>query len=93
MVENLKSSGWLKNEMEFRQMETMQIDKVHDGPEMDIEEDDVDNEEPYFANPDDKVNSPRITGLTAISIVSTLSRTHQSYPFDYVCKPLICFSL
>ena len=67
MVEHMKFSSWYNDEQDFKQMETMQIEGVHDGPEIDDNE--KDDEEPYFANPDDKVNSPRITGITAISIV------------------------
>ena len=73
MVENTKCSSWYINQQEFRQMETMQIDQVHDGPETGFDDDEIDDEEPYFANPDDKVNSPRITGITAISIVRRIT--------------------
>ena len=73
MVEETNYSSWYVNEQDFRQMETMQIDKVHDGPETGFDDDEIDDEEPYFANPDDKVNSPRITGITAISIVRRIT--------------------
>ena len=73
MVEETNYSSWYVNEQDFRQMETMQIDKVHDGPETGFDDDEIDNEEPYFANPDDKVNCPRITGITAISIVRRIT--------------------
>ena len=73
MVEETNYSSWYVNEQDFRQMETMQIDKVHDGPETGFDDDEIDDEEPYFANPNDKVNSPRITGITAISIVRRIT--------------------
>ena len=86
MVEETNYSSWYMNEQDFRKMETMQIDKVHDGPETGFDDDEIDDEEPYFANPDDKVNSPRITGITAISIVRRITY------FDLNTTCLLIFS-
>ena len=93
MVEETNYSSWYVNEQDFRQMETMQIDKVHDGPETGFDDDEIDDEEPYFANPDDKVNSPRITGITAISIVRRIAYFDLKTLGTYVCTYFFCFRL
>ena len=71
LVESGKEGLWEKDLANYKEMEANQIDECHD----EIEKSDdgsFDVEEPYFANPDD-VYSPRITGLTAISLASPIS--------------------
>ena len=52
----------------FQRIEKTQIDQYHDQEEAD-ETGKEDMEEPYFAHPEDELHSPRITGLTAISLL------------------------
>ena len=71
MVEKGCENKWKSELNEFKKMEAKQIDECHDDDSFDDENDcDIDErDEPYFANPDDKINSPQITALTAISLV------------------------
>ena len=71
MVEKDCENDWKCKLNEFKKMEAKQIDECHDDDSFDDENDcDIDErDQPYFADPDDKINSPRITALTAISLV------------------------
>ena len=61
----------------------MNYEGCHDEFFDENEDSDLDDEEPYYANPDDKIKSPRITGLTCISLVHTYV---QTLPHDRFTK-------
>ncbi len=77
---------WTVTYRQYQDIERLEIDSIHhekttgsdDGNENDEEFD-----EPYYANPEDKLNSARITGFQAISIVN---RYVQTLPTDRFTK-------
>ena len=82
MVDEDEKAKWQEESSSYKRIETSEINAHHD----DVEEDETgkeDVEDPYFADPDDELNSPRITGLTAISI---LVQYVQSLPTDRFTK-------
>ena len=99
LVQSNNESQWIHELKEFKKIEEKQIDECHDGNDFMEEDDDSESdiEEIYFANPNDKINSPRITGLTGISILSSYVQTLPSdrftkltpfYDFEKkVCNP------
>ena len=64
---------WKNDLAKYKKMESKQIDECHDEIENYSDDDKSwsDVEEAYFANPGD-VHSPRITSLTAISLVRSI---------------------
>ena len=80
--EGEQTSQWRKDYENYKMIERMQIDGSHDMFE-DEDDSDLDEEEPYFANPDDKIHSPQITGLTAIGLLHTYV---QTVPHDKFTK-------
>ena len=84
MVEAGEDHGkWKADHGQYQKIEKMQIEKCHYLLESDDEDSDEDDEEPYYVNPDDQTKSPRITGLTATSL---LCRYVQSLPADRFTK-------
>ena len=82
MIESSKVGKMTEELNNFKRIEKTQIDQYHDK----FEEDETgkeDVEDPYFSDPNDQLHSPRITGLTAVSI---LHQYIQTLPVDRFTK-------
>ena len=78
---------WKNDLAKYKKMESKQIDECHDEIENYSDDDKSwsDVEEAYFANPGD-VHSPRITSLTAISLVRSIlifNIFHENYTIPF----------
>ena len=82
MIESSKERTVTDELNSYKRIEKTQIDQYHD----EFEEDETgkeDVEDPYFSDPNDQLHSPRITGLTAVSI---LHQYIQTLPVDRFTK-------
>lgn len=83
MVEAKDLGLWQSELQQYKRIENMQIDNCHDATNDEDDDDKDDDEEVYYSNPQDPLNSPRIYGLTAISI---LGQFVQTLPHDRFTK-------
>ena len=82
MIESYKVETVSEELNSYKRIEKTQIDQYHDEFEEDATgKEDV--EDPYFSDPNDKLHSPRITGLTAVTI---LHQYIQTLPVDRFTK-------
>lgn len=67
--EGAQTSQWRTDNENYKKIERMQIEGSHNELSEENDDSDIDDEEVYFADLDDKIHSPKITGLTAISLL------------------------